>query len=49
MGGCGLFGPTYSQPNTNDPKSFPSGDTLAGTESANLPAMAWWKSFKDPV
>ena len=23
LGGCGLFGPTYSQPNTNDPKSFP--------------------------
>lgn len=49
LGGCGLFGPTYSQPNTNDPKSFPSRDTLAVTESANLPAMAWWKSFKDPV
>lgn len=48
MTGCGLFGPTYSKPNTDDPKSFPSRDILATTESANLPAMAWWKSFNDP-
>lgn len=48
MTGCGLFGPTYSKPNTDDPQSFPSRDILAVTESANLPAMAWWKSFNDP-
>lgn len=46
--GCGLFGPTYSKPNTQNQSSFPSRDTLAVTESANLPMMAWWKSFNDP-
>lgn len=48
MTGCGLFGPTYSKPNTEDPKSFPSRDILATTESANLPMLSWWKSFNDP-
>lgn len=46
--GCGLFGPTYSKPNTQDPNKFPSRDVLSVTESANLPMMAWWKSFNDP-
>lgn len=46
--GCGLFGPSYNKPNTQNPNSFPSKDTLANTESANLPMMAWWKSFNDP-
>lgn len=49
MAGCGLMGPSYEKPDTNNPGSFPSRDTLAVTESANLPAMAWWKSFNDPV
>lgn len=48
MTGCGLFGPSYSKPNTDDPKSFPSRDILATTESANLPMLSWWKSFNDP-
>ena len=26
MTGCGLFGPSYSKPNTDDPKSFPKRD-----------------------
>lgn len=46
--GCGLFGPSYSHPNTQDPQGFRSRDSLAVTESSNLPAMAWWKAFKDP-
>lgn len=46
---CALLGPSYDKPNTNDPASFQSRDYLAATESANLPTMAWWKSFNDPV
>ena len=47
--GCGLMGPSYEKPNTSNPGSFPSRDNLTAVESANLPAMAWWKSFNDPV
>lgn len=49
ISGCAIWGPSYSKPDTSNPKEFPSRDILAVTESANLPAMAWWKSFKDPV
>jgi multidrug efflux system outer membrane protein len=45
--GCGLFGPSYIHPNTDDPQKFPSLDVLSRTESTNLPALAWWKSFRD--
>ncbi len=45
--GCGLFGPSYSHPNTGDPKEFPSRDLLSLNESTNLPALSWWKSFND--
>lgn len=48
MTGCGLLGPSYTKPDTQDPSAFPSRDSLAVTESANLPMMAWWKSFNDP-
>jgi len=49
LGGCSILGPSYEKPNTNDPEKWVSRDVLAPTESANLPAMAWWKSFNDPV
>lgn len=45
---CAIFGPDYTQPNTQDPSTWNSRDTLASTESANLPALTWWKSFNDP-
>ncbi len=48
MGGCAIYGPDYSKPDTNNPSNWQSRDTLAVTESANLPALAWWKSFNDP-
>lgn len=46
--GCAVYGPSYSKPNTNDPANWQSRDLLAVTESENLPALAWWKSFNDP-
>lgn len=45
--GCGLFGPSYSKPDTQNPDEFKSRDVLAVTESANLPMMAWWEKFDD--
>lgn len=48
MAGCGLLGPSYNKPNTDDPKGFVNRDSLSTTESANLPMMAWWKKFNDP-
>lgn len=46
--GCAIWGPSYSKPDTQNPDEFVSKDTLAVTESANLPMMAWWKKFNDP-
>ncbi|RTK92914.1 MAG: efflux transporter outer membrane subunit [Neisseriaceae bacterium] len=45
--GCGLFGPSYNKPNTQNPDEFQSRDVLAVNESANLPMMAWWEKFDD--
>lgn len=44
---CAIWGPSYKKPDTQNPNSFVSKDSLAVTESANLPALAWWKAFND--
>ena len=49
LSGCAIFGPSYDKPDTQDPQKWVSRDYLSVTESDNLPAMAWWKSFNDPV
>jgi NodT family efflux transporter outer membrane factor (OMF) lipoprotein len=49
LGGCAFLGPSYSKPDTQDPQKWVSSDSLSAMESTNIPAMAWWKSFNDPV
>ncbi len=46
--GCGLLGPSYTKPNSDDPKGYYNRDSLSTTESVNLPMLAWWKKFNDP-
>lgn len=48
LAGCGLFGPTYTKPESNAPQAWNSSDYLSVAESTNLPQLAWWTKFNDP-
>jgi outer membrane protein, multidrug efflux system len=50
LSSCGLFGPSYKKPDSDAPKTWASKDSGAKIDdSINLPDMAWWKKFNDPV
>lgn len=50
LSGCGIFGPSYTQPQVGEADGWVSQDNLSTLDtSANLPDTAWWKSFNDPV
>lgn len=50
LSGCGLLGPSYTRPKVETPTGWVSKDSLAKMDDkVNLPDLAWWKSFNDPV
>ncbi|MCC2625048.1 MAG: hypothetical protein K0R14_921 [Burkholderiales bacterium] len=56
LGGCAIWGPSYTSPNAGAPKDWVSKDDLSkvdkSNESADVTRMAkmkWWEQFNDPV
>lgn len=49
LASCALLGPDYVEPKLDSPVVWNSKDHHAVIESADLPDMAWWKKFNDPV
>lgn len=47
--GCTLYGPIYTKPTSNDPTSWRAQDHLSYSSDVDLPMMAWWKKFDDPL
>jgi outer membrane protein, multidrug efflux system len=46
---CAFYGPEYKKPHVNAPTEWHIPDPLSKLDhQANLPMMAWWKTFDDP-
>src|SRR3990167_10043012 len=45
--GCLIYGPIYTKPKINEPKTWKTPDQLSRIEKVNLPMMAWWQKFED--
>ena len=45
--GCAFYGPIYKKPTIKLMDKWTSSNQLTSIDHANLPAMAWWRSFND--
>jgi multidrug efflux system outer membrane protein len=49
IAGCGLFGPDYNKPQLETNDTWRSKGKNTENDQVNLPQIAWWKKFNDPV
>ena len=49
IGGCSYFAPTYQKPQLNLPQNWQSKNKNVTAADTNLPYLAWWHKFNDPL
>ncbi|WP_150463440.1 TolC family protein [Francisella sp. XLW-1] len=50
VSGCSFFNPEYHKPKVEVPSLWKSQDkNIESTKEWNLPQLAWWRNFNDPV
>lgn len=49
LSACSVWGPNYEKPADHAPKSWRTQDEYTLMGAQNIPEMAWWGKFKDPV
>jgi outer membrane protein TolC len=49
LNACSYFAPAYQKPQLDLPKNWHSTNKNTATTAPNLPYLAWWQKFHDPV